>query len=76
ILTAAGIVLGLVLGRFLTEAIISTVEIESVRFIRGVSPMSYVYSAAIASVFTLIVNFITHFTLKKINMIESLKSVE
>ena len=37
---------------------------------------SYLYSAIISIVFTLIVNFVTHFSLKKIDMIESLKSVE
>lgn len=38
--------------------------------------MSYVYGALITIGFTLIVNVVTYFALKKIDMIESLKSVE
>ena len=76
ILTALGIVLGLVFGYFLTDTVVSTVEIESCRFIHQIKPMSYLYSAVFSSLFTLIVNFLTHFKLRKIDMIESLKSVE
>ena len=76
ILTALGIVLGLVFGYFLTNAVVSTVEIESCRFIHRIKPLSYLWSAVFSSLFTLIVNFITHFKLRKIDMIESLKSVE
>jgi putative ABC transport system permease protein len=76
LLTLFGIALGLVFGTFLTNVIVSTVEIERVRFIHRIAFMSYVYSAALAVLFTVIVNAITHFTLKRIDMIESLKSVE
>ena len=76
ILTIVGILLGLVLGYFLTSGIILTVEIEKARFLRRVSFNSYVYAACISLLFTIIVNFVTHFSLKKIDMIESLKSVE
>lgn len=41
-----------------------------------IEPMSYVYGTLITIGFTLIVNIITYFALKKIDMIESLKSVE
>ena len=76
ILTALGIVLGLAFGYFLTNAVVSTVEIESCRFIHRIKPVSYLCSAVFSALFTLIVNFITHFKLKRIDMIESLKSVE
>lgn len=76
ILTLIGIVLGLIFGMFLTNVILSTVEIEMVRFIRNIKWISYVITAAIVILFTLIVNRIIHYTLKKIDMIESLKSVE
>lgn len=46
------------------------------RFKKIIEPMSYVYATLITVVFTLIVNFVTYFALKKIDMIESLKSVE
>ena len=76
ILTLLGIIPGFVLGYFLTFITIGTVEMENTRFIRDITIQSYLYSAIISIVFTLIVNFVTHFSLKKIDMIESLKSVE
>lgn len=76
ILTIIGIALGLVLGSFLTNAVVSTVEVESARFIHQIKVASYIYSAILSIMFTVIVNIITHFNLKKIDMIESLKSVE
>ena len=76
ILTVIGIVIGLVAGFFLTNIVVSTVEIEYVRFIHVIRPLSFIYASVMSLLFTLIVNFITHFSLKNIDMIESLKSVE
>lgn len=76
ILTILGIIPGFVLGYFLTFITIGTVEMENTRFLRDITIQSYIYSALISLVFTFIVNFVTHFSLKKIDMIESLKSVE
>ena len=76
ILTAIGIALGLGFGYFLTNAVVSTVEIESCRFIHRIKPLSYLLSAVFSALFTLIVNLLTHFKLLSIDMIESLKSVE
>ena len=76
ILTIIGIAFGLLFGVFLTNIIIDTVEIEAVRFIRHINVVSFIGAALITIVFTLIVNRITHYSLKKIDMIESLKSVE
>lgn len=76
ILTIFGISLGLIFGYFLTNTVISTVEMENARFIRHIKLNSYLYASCISLLFTIIVNFVTHFALKKINMIESLKSVE
>ncbi len=76
ILTIIGIVLGLMFGTYLTGVIVDTVEIESVRFIRNINLISFIISSVMTIFFTIVVNVITHFTLKKIDMIESLKSVE
>ena len=76
IVTIVGIGLGLLVGIFLTRLVVSTVEIDKASFINRIKPLSYVYAAAMSSLFTFIVNWITHFNLKKINMIDSLKSVE
>ena len=74
--TILGIIIGLVFGYFLTNVVITSVELEKTRFIHHISLQSYLYASAMSALFTLIVNFITHFSLKKIDMIESLKSVE
>lgn len=76
ILTILGIIPGFVLGYFLTFITIGTVEMENTKFLRNITLQSYIYSAIISIIFTLIVNFVTHYSLKKIDMIESLKSVE
>lgn len=76
ILTAIGIVLGLFGGYCLNYYLIGTCEINTLRFSKIVSLISYVYAVGITIIFTLIVNLATYFALKKIDMIESLKSVE
>lgn len=76
ILTAIGIVLGLVGGYCLNYFIIGTCEINVLRFAKIVRPISYLYAIIITIIFTVIVNIATYFALKKIDMIESLKSVE
>lgn len=76
LLTLIGIVVGLVGGYFLNYYILGTCEINTLRFAKIVNPISYLYAISITIVFTAIVNIATYFALKKINMIESLKSVE
>ena len=76
ILTIVGILLGLVGGYFLSAFIMGTCEVKILRFDKVVNIQSYIYAILITVIFTLIVNVFTYFTLKKIKMIESLKSVE
>ena len=76
ILTIIGIAIGLIFGIFLTNVILDTVEIEVVRFVHHINISSYIITSFIVMLFTIIVSVIIHFTLKKIDMIESLKSVE
>lgn len=76
ILTLMGIAAGLFGGTFLARFIIQTAEIDLVMFGREISVMSYVYSALITLVFSIIVVIYMHGHLKKIDMIEALKSVE
>ncbi len=76
LLTAIGIILGLLFGYILNLFILGTCEIGILRFKRIVLPQSYLYAVIITIIFTAIINFITYFSLKKIDMIESLKSVE
>ena len=76
LLTLIGIVLGLGVGYFLNSYILGTCEIDMLRFEKVIKPISYVYATAITLVFSVIVNIVTYFALKKIDMIGSLKSVE
>lgn len=76
ILTIIGIILGLGAGYLLNYYILGTCEINILRFVKTIEPISYVYAAGITIIFTIIVNIVTYFSLKKINMIESLKSIE
>ena len=56
--------------------IIVTVEIDSVMFGRIIKVSSYLFSFLLTVIFSAIVNGAMYFKLKKINMVESLKSVE
>ena len=76
LLTIIGIVLGLVGGYFLNIYILGTCEIDMLRFIKIINPLSYVYAILITVVFSIIVSIVTYFALKKIDMISNLKSVE
>ena len=75
-LTIFGVILGLVLGRFLHSWMVLTVEVDLVMFGRTAPPYAYVLAAAMTALFSLIVNVAAHFRLKKIDMVESLKTVE
>ena len=76
LLTVVGSALGLILGKFLHYFIITTVETDVIMFIRAAQPHSYAYSFGLTCLFSLLVNGIMYFSVKKIDMIESLKSVE
>lgn len=76
ILTLMGIAAGLFGGYFLAEFIVRTAEIDLVMFGREIKPLSYVFSGAITLVFSIVVAVYMHGHLKKVDMIEALKSVE
>jgi putative ABC transport system permease protein len=76
ILTMLGALLGAIMGIFLHRYVITTVEIDMVMFGRNIDPSSYVYSILLTLLFSVFVNFIMYFKLKKIDMVESLKSIE
>ncbi len=75
-LTLFGIALGLVLGRFLHAWMVLTVEVDLVMFGRTAPPYAYLLAAALTVVFSVVVNIAAHFKLKKVDMVESLKTVE
>lgn len=76
LLTLIGAVVGCGLGNILHRFIIETVEVDSVMFGRIINSSSYLYSFLLTVLFSLLINGLMYFTLKKIDMVESLKSVE
>ena len=76
LLTLFGAVFGIILGKILHRFIIVTVEVESVMFGRNIDLSSFIYGFALTFLFSLLVNGAMYFKLKKIDMVESLKSVE
>lgn len=76
LLTLMGIGIGLIMGIFLHQFVIRLVEIDNTVFIKTINGISYFYSILITIIFAVIIQISTYFKLKKIDMIESLKSVE
>ena len=75
-LTIIGMILGVFFGEALTGFILKTCEIDMLRFPINIYGTSILISIGLTIVFSVIVNILTYFSLKKIDMIESLKSVE
>ena len=63
-------------GYFLTMYIIKTCELDMLMFDKRIGIMSFVYGIIITVVFAEIVNIAVNRILKKINMADSLKSVD
>ncbi|MGN1423645.1 MAG: FtsX-like permease family protein [Oscillospiraceae bacterium] len=76
ILSVMGAAVGLGLGTALCMFVITTAEIDEVMFGRSIHLLSYVWAFLVTIVFSLVVNLIMTNVLKKISMVESLKSVE
>lgn len=76
ILTFISIIFGLILGNVLTKFVIKTCELDIMMFNPEIKITSYIYGILLTILFTLIVNITTYFSLKKIQMVDSLKSVE
>ncbi len=76
LLTIMGCALGLVLGVIMNSFVIQTVEVDLVMFPRTIEPLSFVWSALITILFSVIVDLFMNKKLRRIDMVESLKSVE
>ena len=75
-LTVLGTVFGIFFGIWLHRFVILTAEIDIMMFGRQIYTKSYIYSILLTIGFSIIVNIVMHWKMKKIDMIESLKSVE
>lgn len=76
LLTFFSILIGMGLGWLLHRFVITTVEVDMVMFGRVINWQSYLYSALFTVAFSLFVNWVMYYKLKKIDMVESLKSIE
>ena len=76
ILTVLGAVFGLPLGIALHRYVMSNIKIEMVTFDVHINGISYIYAILYTLAFSLFVDLVMYFKLAKINMAESLKSVE
>ncbi len=76
ILTSISMVFGAFIGKILTTFVIKTCELDIMMFNPKIALISYIYGFLITIMFTIVVNITTYFALRKIKMVESLKSVE
>ena len=76
LLSLIGTAIGLIGGIFLHQFVVQTAEVDAVMFGRVIKPMSYVFSAAMTLLFTLLVNLVMSRKLRRIDMVESLKAPE
>lgn len=76
LLTILGCAVGLAFGVLMHSFVIQTVEVDMAMFGRTVEPLSFVYSALLTLLFAVIVDLVMYPKLKKIDMVESLKSVD
>ncbi|MGX7196608.1 FtsX-like permease family protein [Enterococcus olivae] len=75
-LTFFGVLTGLLMGRVLHSYVLQTVELDMIMFSPAVHTVSYLYASLITVFFTIVVGLVMYFKLKKVDMIEALKSNE
>ena len=75
-LSIIGIVVGAFLGKILHLFTVTTIEVVQMMFGRSLSIESYLICGALTFVFSILVNLIMFRNFKKVDMVESLKSVE
>ena len=71
-----GIILGIVISPFVHQMLIELLENDTISFLRGIRPVSFIVTFLLVFIFTIIMQLVTYIRLKGVNMIESLKSVE
>jgi len=76
ILTLAGILLGLPLGRFISGFLTTVLNMPSIYFAVHIEPVSYLITASITFLFAILINWFTNRTLDRIDMVEAMKSAE
>ena len=76
VITIIGIMFGVIIGKPFINYIVSSIEMDIIKFLNYISIVSYIKTSISMLLFAFIVSIIIHFTIQKIEMIESLKSIE
>lgn len=76
VLTALGAILGIPVGIWLHNFVMSQIKIDMVTFNIHIDGISFVYAMIFTFAFALFVDIVMYFKLTRINMAESLKSIE
>lgn len=76
VLTVFGILVGCFMGHWLHIYLVRSTEIDLMMFGRQTATSAYVCAAILTMLFSVAVNILAHFRMKKIDMVESLKSAE
>lgn len=76
VLSLIGSLAGLGVGYALCMFVITTAELDEMMFGRTIHGLSYLWAFLVTAAFSLVVNLIMSKVLKKVSMVESLKSVE
>ena len=71
-----GIIVGLLITAPIHDRLMALLEVDEMVFLRQINLQSYFFASILTLFFAIIMQWVTYFKLKKINMIESLKSVE
>ena len=71
-----GIILGLLITPPLHNIVMGFLEVDTLVFLKTIKIESYIYAAGLTLLFVLIMRVVTYIKLKKIDLIEPLKSVE
>ena len=76
LLTLIGILAGILMGNVLHRFVIETVEVDMIMFGRSIHFISYLYGIGLTLLFAVFVNVTMFYKLRRIDMVESLKSAE
>jgi putative ABC transport system permease protein len=76
LLTGMGIAIGMFMGKWLLDFVISQIKVDIIWLQSQINFPSYIYAMVLTVVAALAVDFLLYFKLEKINMAEALKSVE
>ena len=76
LLSVIGVVIGVFMGKYITVFIMNVINVDVLMFGNEIRLVSYIYSMLITVAFVVLVNGVMYFSLKKIDMVSSLKSVE